>query len=215
MLAMHGELGEIGDTMEVVFDERAGPVPVTITRRPNGRFRCDLTAPEALSIGATVSVADIAAATGLDATDIVTTTHPPQLASVGLGFVMAELRDAATLARARPVFDGLDHLARLGVPYLHCYVHSGDGFDLRARQLSAHDPLMEDPATGSANAALAALLAHYAPAGDGAFAWRIAQGVEMGRPSVLEARVEKRAGAVVRVRIGGETVPVTTGTLEL
>ena len=52
------------------------------------------------------------------------------------------------------------------------------------------------------------------PAADGAFGWRIAQGVEMGRPSLLEARSEKRAGAVVNVWIGGESVMVGEGFIE-
>jgi trans-2,3-dihydro-3-hydroxyanthranilate isomerase len=215
MLAAHGELGDIGESAEVVFDELAGPVAITIVRRPGNRFRCDLTAPEALSLGARVPVAAVAAAAGLDEADVVTRTHEPQFASVGLGFLMAELRDVDALRRARPNFDGLVRLEAFGSPFLHCYVRSGDAFDLRTRGLAAYDPGMEDPATGSANAALTALLAHHEPAADGDFAWRIAQGVEMGRPSVLEARVEKRGGVVTRVRIGGETVGVTEGTLEL
>ena len=36
----------------------------------------------------------------------------------------------------------------------------------------------------------------------------------MGRPSVLEARVEKRDGAVVETRIGGASVLVSEGTIE-
>ena len=215
MLAMHGELGDVGETLDVVFDEQAGPVPITITRQASGRFRCDLTAPQRLSLGGLVPVDAIAAAASVHADDVLTTTHLPRSASVGLAFLMAELRDVNTLQRARPDFAGLTQLALLGHPYLHCYVRSGDECDLRARQLSADDPNMEDPATGSANAALAALLAHYDRRADGDFAWRIAQGVEMGRPSVLEARATKRGGVVTTVTIGGETVPVTEGFLEL
>ena len=215
MLAMHGELGEVGDALDVVFDEQAGPVAIRIVRRPGNRFRCDLTAPEPLRIGESVPVAAVAVAAGLAASDVLCTTHPPQLVSVGLAFLVAELRDVDALRRLRPNFDGLVNLESIGTPFLHCYVRSGDAFDLRTRGLAAHDAGMEDPATGSANAALAAMLAHYAPASDGDFAWRIAQGVEIGRPSVLEADVVKRGGVVMCVRIGGETVPVTTGTLEM
>ena len=59
-----------------------------------------------------------------------------------------------------------------------------------------YDGVPEDPATGSANCALAALLTGSGQA-SGVFTYRIAQGVEMGRPSVLEARSEKRDGEVV------------------
>ena len=37
----------------------------------------------------------------------------------------------------------------------------------------------------------------------------------MGRPSVLEARAEKRAGEVVGAWIGGECVLVSEGTIEV
>jgi trans-2,3-dihydro-3-hydroxyanthranilate isomerase len=77
------------------------------------------------------------------------------------------------------------------------------------------DGVPEDPATGSANCALAALLSHYRNAKSGSFRWRIAQGVEMGRPSVLEARAEKKDGSVVEARIGGASVLVSEGHLEV
>ena len=59
------------------------------------------------------------------------------------------------------------------------------------------------------------MLSHLDEAAGGAFSWRIAQGVEMGRPSVLEARTEKRDGAVVDVWIGGESVIVAEGSIEV
>ena len=86
----------------------------------------------------------------------------------------------------------------LGVtPDIHLYVQSADDFDVRARMFAPMDGVPEDPATGSANCALARLLAHYSEKANGHFRFRIAQGVEMGRPSVLEARAEKRDGVVV------------------
>jgi trans-2,3-dihydro-3-hydroxyanthranilate isomerase len=77
------------------------------------------------------------------------------------------------------------------------------------------DGVPEDPATGSANAALGALLAHYDPRPSGSFRWRIAQGVEMGRPSELEVKAEKRDGVVTEARVGGASVLVSEGVLEV
>jgi trans-2,3-dihydro-3-hydroxyanthranilate isomerase len=98
---------------------------------------------------------------------------------------------------------------------VHLYVRTADGFDIRTRMFAPLDGIIEDPATGSANCALAGLLSHLDEAPDGAFAWRIAQGVEMGRPSVLEARTEKRDGAVVNVWIGGDCILVSEGFIEV
>lgn len=112
---------------------------------------------------------------------------------------------------------GVDALVALGVvPDIHLYVHSAaDGFDLRARMFAPLDGVPEDPATGSANCALAALLGRHDEASDGSYRWRIAQGVEMGRPSVLEASAEKRAGEVVEARVGGASVLVSEGAIEV
>ena len=146
-----------------------------------------------------------------------TTAHAPLVASVGLPFVMAELTGREALARARPDLAVFEALVAGGMeePMLLLYVRSGDEFDLRARMFSPLDGIPEDAATGSANCALAGLLAHLDDAADAELSWRIAQGVEMGRPSVLEARAEKRAGAVERVRIGGESVLVCEGLIEV
>lgn len=216
VLAAAGELGPLEAPLTVTFEEKAGVVPVSIERRQDGIIWCELSAPEPLSLGKTVSVTGLASAVSLAESDIVTTTHPPQVASVGLPFILAELKDRAALERARIHTDGFHQLAAEGVtPDVHLYIHSGDELDIRARMFAPLDGVPEDPATGSANAALAALLTHHKAAADGDFHWRIAQGVEMGRPSLLEARTEKRDGIVVATRIGGASVLVSEGFLEI
>jgi trans-2,3-dihydro-3-hydroxyanthranilate isomerase len=216
VLAATGELGPIGDTVTVRFEELAGVVPVTIERRQRDSWWCELTAPQPLSLGPAVAAPRLAAAVGLTPTDIVTAIHPPTVASVGLPFVIAEMRDRETLARAAVRLDGFEQLKASGVPPdVHLYVRSSDDFDLRARMFAPLDQVPEDPATGSANCALAGLLAFHDPAATGQFKWRIAQGVEMGRPSTLEARADKREGRVTALYIGGSSVMVSDGTLVL
>ena len=73
----------------------------------------------------------------------------------------------------------------------------------------------EDPATGSATAAIAALLGDLAPETDGTLAWRVGQGVDMGRSSLLLPRVIKRDGRIESVHIGGRCQPVMEGTFHL
>jgi trans-2,3-dihydro-3-hydroxyanthranilate isomerase len=214
-LATAGELGPIDPSITVTFEEKAGLVPITIHRREGNPLWCELAAPERLSLGKTVSVQSLARAVSLAPDDVVTRTHPPQVASVGLPFLVVELANRAALERARVNLDGLEALAAEGVPPdVHLYVRSGDEFDLRARMFAPLDGVPEDPATGSANCALAGLLSHCDERPDGSFRWRIAQGVELGRPSVLEARTEKSEGAVTGVWIGGASVLVSEGVIE-
>jgi trans-2,3-dihydro-3-hydroxyanthranilate isomerase len=215
-LARAGEFGPIESPSRVTFEEKAGPVSVSIHQRPGSSIWCELTAPTRLSLGKTVPAQTLAAAVSLSPEAVVTRTHLPQVASVGLPFIFAELKDRAALARAQPNPAGIETLAREGVtPDVHLYVHSADEFDIRARMFAPLDGVPEDPATGSANCALAGLLSHSKPERSGSFRWRIAQGVEMGRPSVLEARTEKQDGAVTDVWIGGESVLVSEGTIEV
>jgi trans-2,3-dihydro-3-hydroxyanthranilate isomerase len=215
-LATIGELGALGMPLTVTFEEKAGLVPIRIEKRPDGSIFCELTAPEPLSLGPTVPVEDLAAAISLTPDDVVVRSHPPRAASVGLPFLFVELRDRRALEKAHSDPAGLAVVAARGVPPdIHLYVRTRDDFDVRARMFAPLDGVPEDPATGSANAALAALLASLDEKSDGTLRYRIAQGVEMGRPSVLEARVDKHDGRIETTRIGGTSVLVGEGEIEI
>jgi trans-2,3-dihydro-3-hydroxyanthranilate isomerase len=216
VLATAGELGEIKSSLTVIFEEESGLVSVTIQEAGGKVASCELTAPQSLSFGKTLPVELVAAALSIDSKEIVTKTHGPQVASVGLPFVMVELRDRSVLERARINMSGFEALAAEGVmPDVYLYIRSSDDFDIRARMFAPLSGVPEDPATGSANCALAGLLAHYSQDSNGSFSWRIAQGVEMGRPSTLIARAEKKDDVVQTTRIGGATVLVSEGTIYL
>ena len=73
----------------------------------------------------------------------------------------------------------------------------------------------EDPATGSGNVALIGLLAHLNSKPDLVLKARIGQGVDMGRPSLLQAMAAKRNGVVTATQVGGRCVAVLSGTLTL
>lgn len=215
-LATAGEFGEIGSTATVYFQEWVGMVPISILKHQGKPLVCGLASPESLTLGEMAPVEAVAAAVSLEAEDLVLDTHPPQVASVGLPFLFAELKDRDALARAAANLEGIRALEELGVvPDVHLYVRSGDDFDIRARVFAPQQGVPEDPATGSANLALAGLLAHYDAAETGGFQWRIAQGVEMGRPSVLHAEADKKGGKVLATRISGACVMVAEGYIEV
>jgi trans-2,3-dihydro-3-hydroxyanthranilate isomerase len=205
------------EVLRVVFEEGAGPVPVAIRLEHGRPVFCELTAPQPIALGAAPGVELIAASIGLPPAAIVTSTHPPRVASVGMPFLCVELGDLAALAKARVRDEPHRELMRdCGAEGIHLYTReTGDpGIDLRARMYAPLHGVAEDPATGSANVALAGLLASCAADPEGAFAWRIAQGVEMGRPSLLEATAVKRGGKVETLRIGGRSVLVCEGWIE-
>jgi trans-2,3-dihydro-3-hydroxyanthranilate isomerase len=216
VLASDGEFGEITSSLTVTFEEEGGLVSVTIHESGGKVASCELTAPQSLSFGKTLPVELVAAAISIDSKEIVTKTHGPQVASVGLPFIMVELRDRSVLERARISMSGFEALAAQDVmPDVYLYTQGTDGFDIRARMFAPLSGVPEDPATGSANCALAGLLAHYSQQRNGSFSWRIAQGFEMGRPSTLVARAEKRDGVIQTTRIGGASILVSEGVIYL
>ena len=213
-LASIGELGALDGPLTVTFEETAGLVPVRIEPRDDGVW-CELEAPERPSLGAAVEREAAAAAVSLAPTDLVESS-PPQVASAGLPFLFVELRDVAALARAQPNLDALRALQVRGLPAkVHLRVPVDGDVQLRARMFAPLTGVPEDPATGSAACALAGLLAGDLDETGGTFGWRIAQGVEMGRPSLLEALAEKRGGEVVTTAVGGYSVLVSEGTIEV
>lgn len=207
---------EVGEVLR--FEEKAGLVAVRVRRAAGRVAGAELTAPVGLTRGATLDAATAAACLGLTPSDIVTSSHQPQTASVGLAFLCVELSDRAALAKAAPRAELFARdLPPVGTDAIMLYVNDperGPGA-LRARMFSPLHGVPEDPATGSAGAALSALLADLDPASDGERRYAIIQGEEMGRPSLLEATVLKRNGTITETRIGGTCAAVMRGVLTL
>jgi trans-2,3-dihydro-3-hydroxyanthranilate isomerase len=73
------------------------------------------------------------------------------------------------------------------------------------------DNIVEDPATGSATAAAAALIAQLEGRDD--LSLQMLQGVDMGRPSELYARVAGGSTTAASAYVGGHCVAVMEGTI--
>ena len=215
-LARSGEFGEFEDRLQVVFEEAAGLVRVSIERRGGDKLWCELAAPQDLRKGPVVMPELAAAALSLETPDICLASHPPQVAGVGLPFLIVELKSRQALKSASFNMRVMETLEEKGVtPDILLYTRASGDVDIRARMFAPLDGVPEDSATGSANCALAALLTDLEEADDGEFRWKISQGVEMGRPSILEARTVKRGGQVIETCIGGDCVMVAEGVIEL
>jgi trans-2,3-dihydro-3-hydroxyanthranilate isomerase len=201
----------------LLFEERAGLVPIEVLKDGATIIGARLTAPQPLSRGAEIAVETIAAACSIAPGDIETRHHAPCIASCGTSFMFAEVKTREALARARPRADIFaENFPVEGTTGIHLYFRDGaEGIDVRTRMFAPLHGVPEDPATGSANVALVGLLASLRPEPDLSVAVRIAQGVEMRRPSLLDATAEKRAGTVVETRIGGRCIPVMAGTIEV
>jgi trans-2,3-dihydro-3-hydroxyanthranilate isomerase len=210
----------------LIFEEIAGLVRVHILRDPTKQISgARISAPRSLSIGDAVATETVAACASLTPADILTTAHDPLKASVGTEFVIAEVTSLEALARAAPDLAAFRTAgAADGTPLpgaqlrfaLLLYVRrDGDATRLRARMFAPLGGVLEDPATGSACAALGALLTSMAPGENVDLHYEIEQGVEMGRPSLLIASGRKTAEGPVEATVAGSCVAAARGTLEV
>jgi trans-2,3-dihydro-3-hydroxyanthranilate isomerase len=195
-----------------VFEEKAGLVPIRFDW--SGAPQATLDAPLPLQRGAELPPDLVARCVGLPPAQVLTGSHPPCIAGMGTDFVFAEVTPAG-LAAATPDVTAMREAAQrfpvrpIGFP-VHLYVRESQV--LRTRMFSPLSGIPEDPATGSANVALAGLLLEL----DGGAEHRLTihQGVEMGRPSLLNAGAARAADGI-RAWIGGGAVPVLRGTIRL
>lgn len=219
VLATTGELGNLSPVSSVTFDELAGLVPISIHATGGRVTSCELKAPQPVSMGQQVSEQLMARALSLDPADICLHAHKPVVVSVGMPFLFVELANRSALERATAnlnVFSALEAELKDGVrAAVYFYTQSKDEFDIRARMFAPSSGVPEDPATGSATCAVAGLLAHLDSKPAGEFTYRLAQGVEMGRPSALKARALKENGIVTSTWVGGACVMVTDGWIEV
>ena len=201
----------------LVFEEKAGLVNMELTREGGAVVAARLAAPVPLTLGEEYPVELIADACSLAPADIRLDTHRPLIASCGAPLIFVELASRDALRSAAPRGDVFTrHLPRERVIGIHLYVPAAEhGVEIQSRMFAPLHGIPEDPATGGANVALIGLLAHYRPEADLTFARTIGQGFDMGRPSILEAAAEKKAGTVVATYIGGRCVPVMSGTIEI
>ena len=205
----------VGDPL--VFEETAGLVRLDLIKEGQAILGARLAPPQPLTRGDDIAPEIVASACSLAPADIETANHAPCIASCGLPLVFAELKTRAALAAARPrgeVFS--EHLKMDRATGILLYVKDkSGGFDLQVRMFAPLYGVPEDPATGSANVALVGLLASLRSEHDLTLNLRIAQGVDMGRPSLLEAMAEKKNGRITALSIGGRCVSMMRGTLEL
>lgn len=87
--------------------------------------------------------------------------------------------------------------------------------NLYARMFAPALGIAEDPASGSACAALAGVLAMRHGESDGTFAWHVDQGVALGRPSAIEIAATKHFGALHSVAVSGYSVIVADGQMHV
>ncbi|MDE2018064.1 MAG: PhzF family phenazine biosynthesis protein [Hyphomicrobiales bacterium] len=163
--------------------------------------------------GEAPDAARLAEGLGLDPGDIGFGAHAPSRFSAGTPFTFVPLASPAAIVKAKP---REDLFAGDPPPAYFLYVRECEtpGAAFHARMFASGWGVAEDPATGSAVAAFAGVLAECGGLGDGAHSFDVEQGFEMGRPSLISLGMAMERGRLVEASIGGAAVRVAEGFIE-
>ena len=213
--ALLGRLDGRAGARELIMEEAIGPVrcKVEAIDADRGRVRFDLPVlPREL--GPADDIEQLAAALSLSPPAIGFDDFVPGRWSAGVPMTLVPIRSLRDVRRCRVDLSQLRRLAPPVAIFVFCRKTVGPGCAFHARMFAPTMGVPEDPATGSAVAAFAGMLAKFGrlEAGDHAFA--IEQGIEIGRPSVIELFMTIESGMLRRAAIGGEAVVVSEGVIE-
>jgi trans-2,3-dihydro-3-hydroxyanthranilate isomerase len=210
-------LGPVAAGQRLLFEEGAGNVSVMLRSYGGEIDAAEFIAPVINRLEDELPAEEAAKALGLTADKVTTAHHAPRILSTGVRFLYVELTDLEALAASEAAPGPVTRIsATRGLDGVFAYVRTGNGeVDFRARMYAPVHGVMEDPATGSANAGLANLLASLSDENDATLTWSVEQGVEMGRPSLLHLTAERRGGEVVQVRVAGGAVVVCRGRIDV
>ncbi len=212
--------GALGDAREgrLTLALGVGTVPVDTRIEAEDRAWAELSVAKLPELGPPVpTLATLAEILSLDVKDIVGGALSPQAVSCGIPFLLVPLKSVDAVQRARVRMDRWEQtLKKSWSPEILVAARDPEQGEhhWRARMFAPGLNVPEDPATGSAVAALGGWLAMKEPK-DGAFAWTVRQGVEMGRPSLLHVRATKEGGKVTAVQVAGQAVLTGEGRLRL
>jgi trans-2,3-dihydro-3-hydroxyanthranilate isomerase len=189
---------------EIRLETGVGVVPVALDRDGRrisfGRMRQPIPTVQPFERGP-----ELLGALGVPGSEL-----PLELYESGVGNVYVVLESEAAVASVTP---DLQELVRvMGTVHANCI--AGSGTRWKTRMFAPADGVPEDPATGSAAGPLAVHLARHGRIDFGEEI-EITQGVEIGRPSTLYARVEGARDRIELVEVGGSAVVVARGEFQL
>ncbi|MBB3441646.1 MULTISPECIES: PhzF family phenazine biosynthesis protein [unclassified Rhizobium] len=204
-----------------VLEENVGPVRCAVRLRDGEASFAEFDLPrKSQQIPLPLDRLGIADALSLKTTEIGFENHVPSIWSAGVPFLMVPVHDVGAAERLEfdpqlwektvPFVDGA-----LASAYIYCRGGVNHVAKFHARMFASGMGISEDPATGSAAAALSGAINHFDRLTDGHHPILIEQGVEMGRPSFIHLHMDIEGGTISNARIGGQAVRIATGTLDL
>ena len=198
----------------IVINLKSGAVPVDFTYR-EGQVDLLWMHQSEPSFDQILDPIPVLSTLSLDRSDL-DERLPIQDVSTGLPFLIVPLVSLAAVRRAtinREALFRLIETTRAKAVLVYAPFAESPENDLTVRVFTDYYGVPEDPATGSANGALAAYLCQYQALGGQEVAARVEQGAAVGRPSLLFLRAKLQDGRIA-VSVGGKVQRFARGTVE-
>jgi trans-2,3-dihydro-3-hydroxyanthranilate isomerase len=208
-----------GRESNIVFEEGVGPVPVRVEFEDGEPSFAEMSQPLPTFGARLDDRRAVAAMLSLAESDLASEL-PVEIISCGVPVIYVPLRSLDAARRARPRMDLLERVAdEHGVPpevFVFTREVEGAGSTVHSRMFAPGLGIAEDPATGAASGPLGCYLVRYGlVAGDPAAEIVSEQGIEMGRPSYVRIRIERRGKEFTAVKVGGQCHFMGEGFIEI
>ncbi len=203
----------------LMMEEKVGLIRAAVKRDRNGLF-AEFDLPKLpVRHDNPVTKEGAAAALGLAPTEIGFENHMVTAWNAGVPFVCVPVHGLDAAARAS--LDVVAWMSMFGTqdphavppPYVYCRETVLHDSAFHARMFAPYRGIPEDPATGSAAAALIGAIVHFDEPTIGLHRMVIEQGMEMGRPSRIFIEIETEHATLQAARLGGHAVKLAEGTL--
>lgn len=201
----------------IVLEEGVGNVAVNVQLGSDGPVATRMSVPKMPELGPEPPPAqELAAMLSLSVDDLLT-GRAPRAYSCGVPFLFVPVRDRKAIARAKIRPDLWEKtISQWWASSVFVFTFDTEipQAQVHARMFAPAFGIVEDPATGAAASALAGYLCDL-EARDCSLRWQIEQGFEMGRPSLIELEADKGGGRITAVRVGGRSVLMSEGWINL
>jgi trans-2,3-dihydro-3-hydroxyanthranilate isomerase len=217
VLASTGVIACDATATSAIFEEGIGPIPITIRTAAGRATYAQFSVAQLPTFGPPAPPPEaVAAALSLTVDDLALHTTPIQTASCGVPFMYVPVRHLKAVERIRvnqTAFNQLPKSEWTSQLYVYTRETVTPDADVHARMFAPALGVGEDPATGSAASSLAGVLALTATPSSGTLRWRIEQGFEMQRPSLIDVEADMQDGVINAVRVGGQAVLISQGEM--
>jgi trans-2,3-dihydro-3-hydroxyanthranilate isomerase len=202
----------------LLLEEKIGPIRcgVFLKNERTGRAIFDVPS-EPVELASKLDREAVANALDLLPGEVCFENHVPSVYSAGVPFAFVPVRNLEVIARAEPNMSAWADAfsSEAASVFVYCRETQTNGRHFHARMFAPSMGIDEDPATGSAVAALSGAIMRFDALSPGDHHFVVEQGLEMGRPSLIDLEIEVSGGRIDGVRIGGDAVVIARGALDI